>query len=190
MDLGLKELDDEQLLELLGQCCAELVARDPVIRNVGQATIFDEAEKLRIMKEQAKAAVLEARGQYIQALKGDVEQELRRALAAGEVQLLTPAEEGDQIALAEMETRVRALDEKIATLKEEDDPEAEFRLRYANGYVEIDNRLEGSQRHRMRAPVDVPEIRELVRSIIRRCFRQPSGNAGPPRDLPFDPFQW
>jgi hypothetical protein len=108
------------------------VARDPVIRNVGQATIFDEAEKLRIMKEQAKTAVLEVRRQYIEALKSDVEQEFRRALAAGEVRLLTAAEEGDQIALAEMETRVRALDEKIATLKEEDDPEAEFRLRYAN----------------------------------------------------------
>jgi hypothetical protein len=174
MDLGLKELDDDQLLELLGQCCGELVERDPVVRNVAQATIVDESEKLRLMKESAEEAVQACRADYIAALKTEVLAHVREAVKSGELRLVPAAEEAREVAIADLEARVKLCDEEIATLANEEDPEALFRLRYADGYMEADVRLDGFFQRRHRVQVPEGEVKLFVGQVLS-FLRRPRG---------------
>jgi hypothetical protein len=180
MDLGLKALDDDQLIELLGQCCNELAERDPVVRDLAQSAIFGEAEKLRLMKESAKEAVEEARSEYIEDLHREVGAEVRRAVQAGEIRLLSPAEESREVAIGDLETRVKLLDEEISTLEDEDDPEALFRLRYANGYLEADVRLGGFEQRRYRVELSESQMSVFAGSILQGLKRRPADGATRP----------
>ena len=68
MDLGLSNLTDDQLVDLLQEACAELAQRDPIVRKEAQARISEEGRKIKLLRE-AKAELLQnekARGQMLE----------------------------------------------------------------------------------------------------------------------------
>ena len=68
MDLGISNLTDDQLVDLLQEACAELAQRDPIVRKEAQARISEEGRKIKLLRE-AKAELLQnekARGQMLE----------------------------------------------------------------------------------------------------------------------------
>ncbi len=117
MDLGLSTLNDDQLLDLLNQACEELRGRDPFVRGLAQAKITDAADNLRIFKENAKEAVQQARHDYERAIGKEIQTEVRRAVSAGELRLIAPADEAEIAVDAEIKARIALIDEAVAQLK-------------------------------------------------------------------------
>jgi hypothetical protein len=101
MDLGLKNLTDDQLLELLQEACHELGFRDAGVRRLAQDCIFEEAERLKLAKVAAKRSIEQARERYkeglIVELAKDATETLEEMLETGEVQLFTPGEESELV---------------------------------------------------------------------------------------------
>lgn len=87
MDLGLEELTDDQLLDLLQQACLELARRDGYVRQLAQRTIVTAAEKMKALREVAEPLVLQIKREYIAQLKQEVESEMREALQSGVIRL-------------------------------------------------------------------------------------------------------
>lgn len=87
MDLGLKELSDDQLLELLQEACGELGTRDGYVRELAQSTILSEAEKMQHARTALESAARTMKALYIEGLQADIEREVREAVNAGEVRL-------------------------------------------------------------------------------------------------------
>jgi hypothetical protein len=139
MDLGLSELDDDQLLELLNQACGELAARQPYVREMAQKTIFDHAEKLEVAKEAMAAAVERVRQEYITQLTLEVAAEVRKQHKSGELRLISPEHETALAIRAEMVERERLIEEALAALEREGTDEGiDLRMVVGQGIVAID----------------------------------------------------
>lgn len=117
MDLGLHDLTDDQLLELVQETCIELGRRDPYIRNMAQGTITTEAEKLAIRRAAIKEAVAEAMGQYIDAIRRETALQVSKEVSNGTIRLLTPDQEGKVVADATLEAKIKLINEVIAKIE-------------------------------------------------------------------------
>lgn len=117
MDLGLDQLTDDQLLELLGQACESLARREHYVRQMAQKTIVDQATKMKAFRAALEEAVLKTRLQYLEDLKNDVSAEVRTAARNGEIKLLTPSQEAKAVVTAALETRIALIDEAVADLR-------------------------------------------------------------------------
>ena len=83
MDLGLSELTDDQLLDLLDQACAELAQRDGYVRQLAQQTIVRGAQKRDAIAEALEPVVRRVKQNYIDQLKRDAAEELEAAMREG-----------------------------------------------------------------------------------------------------------
>lgn len=92
-DLGLSQLTDEQIIELLMELCAELTERDPFIRKAAQGVINDEAIRLKAKREAVKVVLKKARSIYIRQLKKDVLESIDLDFIAGTFPLFTADQE-------------------------------------------------------------------------------------------------
>jgi len=59
MSLGLDELTDDQLMELLNEACIELAVRDPIVRKLAQGCIRDMGALLPEIRRRIKETVEE-----------------------------------------------------------------------------------------------------------------------------------
>lgn len=59
MSLGLDELTDDQLMELLNEACIELAVRDPIVRKLAQGCIRDTAALLPEIRKRIKETIEE-----------------------------------------------------------------------------------------------------------------------------------
>ena len=129
VDLGLRELTDDQLFELIRQACDELVARDPYLRNLAQATVTAYAEELTVRRAAMKEAVTIAMEAYIAAIREEAAEDLREALQRGEARLLTPEQEGKAAADSTLEAKIQLIDETVAALLARNGHRPTFRTR-------------------------------------------------------------
>jgi uncharacterized membrane-anchored protein YjiN (DUF445 family) len=93
MNLGLSQLTDDQLMELLIEMCAELANRDPIVRLQAQKEIYTEANKLKDKREAMKQAISDMRKNYIKSLKEEIAQAINEQIRRGAIQVLTDKEE-------------------------------------------------------------------------------------------------
>lgn len=117
MDLGLHQLTDDQLMNLLQEVCGELATRDPMVRNAAQQTIFDEGEKLDATKRALREAVEAAKAEYRKQIKQEALDAVRAAVASGEIVLLSSAEEGKAVAEATLEAKLALIDEAMEAVR-------------------------------------------------------------------------
>ena len=153
-DLGLDALTDDQLLDLLGQACMELSARDPMVRNLAQVTIDTEAEKLKIKQEAektklfskkeaietfksaAEGALKKARREYENQILTEIAVEVRKMVSAGEITLLTADQEAAVAVKAEIQARITLIDEAINQLKSTGYPSGDrFAFEFTRNYI-------------------------------------------------------
>jgi hypothetical protein len=114
MDLGLGELTDDQLLELVNQACAELVVRDPFIRQMAQSTITTWSEQLILKRAMIKEAVTALAGAYIEQIRKETFAEVKAAVSAGEARLLSPTQEARVVVESTIEAKIQMIDELVA----------------------------------------------------------------------------
>jgi hypothetical protein len=135
MNLGLSELTDDQLVELLQEACNELAQRDPIVHKAAQAAIDHEALKLkavreekelqvRVIEEESRAlrfgiaekeahlryfmrqAIQRATEEYRDQLAKDVSALVKEEIAAGRYRVMTPEEEAVVIAANVVPVRI------------------------------------------------------------------------------------
>ena len=118
MNLGLSELTDDQLVELLQEACNELAQRDPIVRKAAQETIDKEAIKLKVLREEASVlrltresmeedlrywitqAIERTKKQYQDQLEKDVAEFVKEEIKAGRYRVMDSKEEAQRIANA------------------------------------------------------------------------------------------
>lgn len=109
--LGLSQLTDDQLVELLSEVCAEAVQRDPYVRKASQNAIDAQAKELEIIRKAAKQTIRKQEQklrdledaltiainrttiEYRQQLETDVFQMVRQEIADGTFRPMKPTEE-------------------------------------------------------------------------------------------------
>jgi hypothetical protein len=127
IDLGLSQLTDDQLVELLSEICAEAAKRDPFVRKATQnaidaqakeakllrdaarSTIREQEQKLKDLEVGCKAATAKAIQQYRQQLETDVFMEIQEEIRLGIFRPMTPAQEADVIFGAAQKANASAL---------------------------------------------------------------------------------
>ena len=91
LDLGLAELTDDQLLDLLEQSCLELAKRDGYVRQLAQSTIVRSAHRMLALREAVQPIAERVRRDYLDDLKRQVtdglEADMREALRSGDMRL-------------------------------------------------------------------------------------------------------
>lgn len=117
MDLGLRDLTDDQLLELVEQTCQELAARDPYVRQMAQGTITTEAERLAAKRKAVKEAITDAMAIYIQGIRTETAAEVRAGVKNGTIRLLTPAQEARVAVDSTFEAKIKLIDETVAAIQ-------------------------------------------------------------------------
>ena len=95
-DLGLNQLSDDNLFELLVEACQELGQRDPVVRAVSQKAIYAEAEKLKEFKAGALAAVEKEREKCRQLIRKEAKEWVDSLVKSG---AWHPLGNGDELKL-------------------------------------------------------------------------------------------
>lgn len=96
-NLGLSQLTDDQLLELLMEMCAELSNRDPIVRKAAQGCITDGATRLKAKREAVHKAVAKARKRYIHQIQQDVIASIDAEFEKGDFPLFSAEEEAKHI---------------------------------------------------------------------------------------------
>lgn len=127
MNLGLSQLSDDQLVELLAEICAEAAARDPFVRKAAQDAINSQAAKLKLIQDTAKrsirshaqkledlkaacdSAVNICLQQYRQQLETDVVTEIHSEIMAGTYRPMTPTQEAAVVVGAAQRANTAAL---------------------------------------------------------------------------------
>ena len=122
MDLGLGELTDDQLLELLQEACRELGRRDPYLRGLAQHTITTEAERTALERGMAQEAVKALAGSYVEQIRQETFHEVKKGVRNGTIGLLTPAQEARVAVESSMEARIRLIDETLAKIMVDEQP--------------------------------------------------------------------
>lgn len=115
IDLGLSNLTDDQLVELLAEICAEAAKRDPFVRKAAQVAINEKAEEAKLLRQAAKAtlrtydqrrqdlascirwALDAAKEQYLKDLRNEVYAAIQEEVNTGQIRLITPEQEAQQI---------------------------------------------------------------------------------------------
>lgn len=97
MNLGLSELTDDQLMDLLQEVLQECSSRDPMIRKVTQGKINDEAAILKERRRLAKEAWNQARAGYLKQLRKELKQAFEQKARSGDILLVTAAEEAEVV---------------------------------------------------------------------------------------------
>ena len=115
MNLGLDQLTDGQLLELLQQGWAEVATRSAIVQNLAVEDNRSMAEKMDEFKAIYEASTEEHRRNLRGQLKAAIRDEVVSQAASGELRLLPVEEEARLIASADMSTRL----ELIEKLQEE-----------------------------------------------------------------------
>jgi hypothetical protein len=92
-NLGLSELTDDQLMELLQEMCMELSTRDPIVRQVAQKTIYTKAEHLKARRIAMKEAIQGMRKRYVKGLKEEIAEAIQQQIKRGEIRVVTEEEE-------------------------------------------------------------------------------------------------
>lgn len=95
MSLGCNELTDDQLLEILQESLDELAQRSGVVREYAQKMVLKGAEKVKIEEDVLKNALEAVRNEYKSKLTSEVLKDLRQMVEAGEVRLISPADEAN-----------------------------------------------------------------------------------------------
>ncbi len=166
-DLGLGALTDDQLLELLQQACGELAARDPLVANLAQATIFSEADKLKALKEGAREAVLAVRKKFEQQVAADVAKSVRQKYKDGKLTLLTAEEEVKLAVKSEIQTRIALIDEAVAQLKGGGIPSGErFAFEISGMYIAFTHGGHNYQMAHRIAPAVADQIGANIRALL------------------------
>jgi len=116
-DLGLQTLNDDQLLDLLQEACAELGQRDPVVRNLAQKSIYAEAERIKVYKDSIAEAIDKARDQYELSVRKEVEVAIQEEFKSGRWNPMGSGEEADLIVAADREVKQRIVAEAQKALQ-------------------------------------------------------------------------
>lgn len=119
MDLGLKTLTDDQMVELLESVLEELVGRDGFVRDAAQAAIYSKGEKLKVTREAAQAVAKRMRDEYEQEVRSDVARMAKEEYAAGKLRVLTPEDEARLICEAETTIRNKLRDVEASVFTRE-----------------------------------------------------------------------
>jgi hypothetical protein len=117
VDLGLSELTGDQLLELVEQTCEELIARDPYLRNMAQATITTAADRLAVRRAALKEAVTRECGAYIQQMRDEALAEVRQAVQDGSLRLLTLEQETRAVVDSVLRAKIQVIDDTVAAIR-------------------------------------------------------------------------
>lgn len=83
-DLGLNQLDDDQLLNLLNEAVGEILSRDPIVHRIAQKGILSLADKQEIFMDALRSEVLMAKAEYMQHVMMEVRAEICKAVSSGE----------------------------------------------------------------------------------------------------------
>lgn len=117
MPLGLDQLTNDQLLELTLELSQELAQRDPWMRNMAQATITTEAEKLEL----ARAALKEAAGrvlrEYIEGVRAEALAALKEGFRNGTARILTSTQEARIVVDGTLEAKIKLCEETVAAIQ-------------------------------------------------------------------------
>jgi len=135
MNLGLSELTDDQLVALLQEVLQECASRDPIVRNITQQKINDEAEMLKQRRALAKEAWNQARSGYLKGLRKELRQAFEEKARSGDVLLVTAAEEAEVINGVARDAITKAKQElKDRIVK---DTQNEIRSKVLSGEMEV-----------------------------------------------------
>lgn len=110
-NLGLDQLTDDQLLDLLTEACAELGQRDPLIRNLAQKAIYAEAERVKVFKTSIEAAVAAAKADYEKAVRKEARKLVDDSVKRGKWSPMGANEEVCLAVAAEVERRKELISE-------------------------------------------------------------------------------
>jgi hypothetical protein len=118
IDLGLSQLTDDQLVELLSEICAEAAQRDPFVRKATQGAINAQANELKIIRKKSnellfkqkaredhlraavQRAVENAKSEYFRQLDMDVADLIKEEVEAGRFRPVSTEQEANRIAAA------------------------------------------------------------------------------------------
>lgn len=115
-DLGFNELTPDQMLEVLLQLCAALVAQDPYVVALAQDIIVKQAELLLIQREALKTACQRAVNEYKASIEADAVVWLREGLADGTLRLMPAAVEAKLIIESGFRAKLDAIKELVETV--------------------------------------------------------------------------
>ena len=166
MDLGLKNLTDDQTLELLHEVLNELATRDGYVRQLAQQSILDETEKKRAYTEALETAVHKAKQEYVAQITQETLEAVRKGVQEGTVRLIDPSEEAKQVAIATLEAKIALIDEAVDQIKKGTRDRV---------YFQIDSTgltfCMGTQRVETRKPVSSSRITE-VGGVLRKLLTE------------------
>ncbi len=97
MDLGLKALSDDQLVNLLRETLSEFASREKFVREAAQRVISDEGERLKHFRNCLTQAVTAVRKQYEQQLESEVFQFVVDGVKDGSIKILDSSDEAQRI---------------------------------------------------------------------------------------------
>ncbi len=117
MDLGLGQLTDDQLLELVHEVCRELALRDPYVRAMAQHTITTESDRLVLRRAMLKEAVTAVAGSYVEQIRGESFREVQEGVRTGRIRLLTPAQEARILVDSTLEAKIKLIDETVTAIQ-------------------------------------------------------------------------
>ena len=159
MDLGLKNLTDDQAVELLQEVLQDLAQRDPVVRNIAQSAIFTESEKLDLLKNAAEDARNALKQSYVNDIERQVFDEIKRGVAAGEISLVSSREEAELVKNASIDARIKLIDEAITELRK---GQAIFWFEVRERQITVSLGPDGSKRLQINHRLDTSQISKLA----------------------------
>lgn len=129
MDLGLGQLTDDQLLELIQEACREVAARDPYLRGMAQHTITTAADRVTLQRAMLKEAVTAVAGAYVEQIRTETFEEVREGVRNGTVRLITPAQEARVLVESTLEAKIKLIDETVAKIEKAAEPKPSMSMR-------------------------------------------------------------
>lgn len=86
-DLGLDNLNDDQLLSLLAESVQEILSRDPIMHRAAQEGILSAAKKRAALMDLVRQEIGSAEMSYVEGLRMRVRTDIAEAVAAGEINI-------------------------------------------------------------------------------------------------------
>lgn len=163
-DLGLNTLNDDQLLDLLTEACAELGQRDPVVRNLAQKQIYAEAERVKAYKDAVGDAVKKARADYEASIRKESRDWVDNLVKTGKWK---PVDNCEELAMV-LEEDKRRREEIIANSRRslESKDQVNLWLHIQTGCVKASYFSQGGQRQTESVgKIDAVKIEKVVRAL-------------------------
>jgi hypothetical protein len=117
MPLGLDQLTGDQLLELVLEVSQELARRDPYLRNMAQATITTEAERLELKRLAIKEAAGVVVREYVEGVRLEAIGALKEGFRNGTARILTSTQEARIVVEATLEAKIKLVEETVAAIQ-------------------------------------------------------------------------